>query len=126
MPVVSLAIGSAAGRATLAYCTTVTPTFTPTESVTNAWRNLYIAAAVAAFGPAPYTRVLMMGTNDELMEGGDYYYSRRREGREGSSARNEVGKVEFEERSASLGCGGVGSLGECELRSDVLTISDLD
>ncbi|KAF2462828.1 uncharacterized protein BDR25DRAFT_122299 [Lindgomyces ingoldianus] len=63
-PVVSLSMSSAVGFATLAYRTTLTST----GAVTNARRNLYIAAAVATFGLAPYTKIVMNRTNEELMK----------------------------------------------------------
>lgn len=55
VPVVSLAMSSAAGFAVLAYQSTVAPA----SASSLARRKLYIGAAVAAFGLAPYTRLLM-------------------------------------------------------------------
>lgn len=59
VPVVSLTMSSAVGFATLAYRSTFTPSLTATGLISHTKRNLYIAAAVAAFGLAPYTRLLM-------------------------------------------------------------------
>jgi len=50
---------SAVGFATLAYRSTFTPRLTPTGLISYAKRNIYIAAAVAAFSLAPYTRLVM-------------------------------------------------------------------
>ncbi|KAF2730291.1 hypothetical protein EJ04DRAFT_579983 [Polyplosphaeria fusca] len=66
-PVVSLAMSSAAGFAVLAFGATQTPTLAVAGDVSHAKRNLYGAAAVAAFGLAPYTRILMGHTNNTLM-----------------------------------------------------------
>ncbi|KAF1852034.1 uncharacterized protein K460DRAFT_413512 [Cucurbitaria berberidis CBS 394.84] len=59
-PVVSLAMSSAVGFATLAYRET------HTVSTSVGKRNLYVAAAVGAFGLAPYTRLLMWDSIAEL------------------------------------------------------------
>ncbi|KAH7113248.1 hypothetical protein B0J11DRAFT_146096 [Dendryphion nanum] len=64
-PVVSMALSSSVGFATLAYRTG--PGLTQTGLVSCAKRNLYIAAAVAAFGLAPYTQILMLSTNKDIM-----------------------------------------------------------
>lgn len=65
-PVVSLTMSSAVGFAALAYHTTLTPGLTTTSLVSHRERNLYAAAAVAAFGLTPYTQILMGSTNAEL------------------------------------------------------------
>lgn len=58
-PMASLASSSAIGFATLAYRTSgVASTGT---------RNMYVYAAVAAIGLAPYTQILMGNTNKTLM-----------------------------------------------------------
>lgn len=59
VPVVSLTMTSAVGFATLAYRSALMPSLSPTGLVSYARRNLYIAAAVSAFGLVPYTRLLM-------------------------------------------------------------------
>ncbi|KAF2785998.1 hypothetical protein K505DRAFT_156223 [Melanomma pulvis-pyrius CBS 109.77] len=64
-PVVSLAMSSAVGFATLAY--RATPSMDAVGVASHTKRNLYIAAAAAAFGLAPYTQILMLATNKELM-----------------------------------------------------------
>jgi phospholipase/lecithinase/hemolysin len=66
-PVVSLALSSSLGFATLAYRSTLTPSLTATGLVSYTRRNLYIGAAVAMVGLAPYTQILMGSTNKELM-----------------------------------------------------------
>ncbi|KAJ4368840.1 hypothetical protein N0V83_005922 [Neocucurbitaria cava] len=65
-PVLSLAMSSAVGFATLAYRATYTSSLASTGLVSHAKRNLYIAAAVAAFGLAPYTKLLMWRNISEL------------------------------------------------------------
>lgn len=57
---------SAAGFATLAYRATATPALTAAGEVSHVKRNLYIGAAVAAFGLAPYTQLLMFGNINAL------------------------------------------------------------
>ena len=57
---------SAIGFTALAYHTTLTPGLTLTGAVSNRERNLYVAAAVTAFGLAPYTQILMGSVNSEL------------------------------------------------------------
>lgn len=56
-PVVTLSMSSAAGFAALAY---------GAGAAASRERDLYVAAAVAAFGLAPYTQILMGGVNGEL------------------------------------------------------------
>ncbi|KAF1994646.1 hypothetical protein P154DRAFT_612983 [Amniculicola lignicola CBS 123094] len=64
-PVVSLAMTSAVGFMTLAYRVhTASQRLSSGTDVST--RNLYIGAAVATFGLAPYTQILMGGTNSEL------------------------------------------------------------
>lgn len=62
VPVVTTALTSALGFATLAYRTTLAPA----GVISHGKRNLYAAAAVAMFGMVPYTRIIMVGTIDEL------------------------------------------------------------
>ncbi|KAF2679251.1 DUF1772-domain-containing protein [Lentithecium fluviatile CBS 122367] len=62
VPVVTTALSSAAGFAALAYRTSLAPAGT----VSTSQRNWYAAAAVAMLGLAPYTRIVMGGTIDEL------------------------------------------------------------
>jgi hypothetical protein len=66
-PVVSLAMSSGVGFAVLAFQKTPT-------SATSIYmqRNLYIAAAITAFGLAPYTRFLMWNNIGELERRADY------------------------------------------------------
>lgn len=59
-------MASALGFTALAYHTTLTPGLGVTGAVSNRERNLYVAAAVAAFGLAPYTQILMGAVNAEL------------------------------------------------------------
>jgi hypothetical protein len=65
-PVVTLTMTSAIGFTALAYHTTLTPGLTGTGALTTRERNLYVAAAVTAFGLAPYTQILMGSVNAEL------------------------------------------------------------
>lgn len=59
-------MSSALGFTALAYHDTLTPSLTASGLVSYRERNLYVAAAVAAFGLAPYTQILMGGVNAEL------------------------------------------------------------
>lgn len=65
-PVVSLAMSSAVGFATLAYRATNTPSVLSTGLESHMKRNLYVAAAVSAFGLVPYTKLLMWHNIAEL------------------------------------------------------------
>lgn len=65
-PVASLTMSSAVGFAALAYNTTFTSSVIATGLTSYRERNLYVAAALAAFGLAPYTQILMGSTNAEL------------------------------------------------------------
>ena len=65
-PVVSLTMSSAVGFAALAYHAALTPSLTAPGVVFHRERTLYAAAAVTAFGFAPYTQILMGSTNAEL------------------------------------------------------------
>jgi len=66
VPVVTSALTSALGFATLAYRATLVPTLSPSDTTFYSKRNLYVAAAVALVGLAPYTRIVMGRTIDEL------------------------------------------------------------
>ena len=63
-PVVTLAMTSSVGFTALAYRATYSSMSSETSWATK--RNLYIAAAIAAFGVAPYTRLLMWDNIAEL------------------------------------------------------------
>ncbi|OAL50285.1 hypothetical protein IQ07DRAFT_680592 [Pyrenochaeta sp. DS3sAY3a] len=65
-PVVTLAMSSTVGFATLAYRATYNPLSISAGLVNHTKRNLYVAAAVAAFGLVPYTRLLMWRNIAEL------------------------------------------------------------
>lgn len=65
-PVVSLTMTSAVGFAALAYQSTFNPNLTAARLMSHRERNLYAAAAVTAFGLAPYTQIIMGSVNAEL------------------------------------------------------------
>ncbi|CAI6310296.1 unnamed protein product [Periconia digitata] len=65
-PVVGLAATGSAGFATLAYRAAVAPGLSSLEGGLWTKRNLYIAAAAVTIGFAPYTRVVMWDTIQEL------------------------------------------------------------
>lgn len=59
-------MSSSAGFALLAYRAMDTPTLTAPGLVSHAKRNLYVGAALAAFGLVPYTKFLMYADIGQL------------------------------------------------------------
>ncbi|KAL6703583.1 hypothetical protein ACN47E_009528 [Coniothyrium glycines] len=87
LPVVSLTMTSAVGFATLAYRSALNPGLAPTGLISHTKRNLYIAAAVAAFSLAPYTGLVM---RDVILK-----LSKQAEAVKATDAKTKVAKSSF-------------------------------